>query len=168
MAKDPAFLFYPGDFLTGTQFFTDEQVGRYIRLLMAQHQHGHLSEKQMRILCGGITDADIWLKFSVDSSGLYFNQRLEDEVIKRKKHSKKQKANANMRWHKNGITKPMPLEDENENRNENKYEAGNDNANGFEVESDFCVKELINNHAREEKVNSCDWAKDIDPDTLPF
>ena len=43
--KDPAFLFYTNDFDRGCQFFTDEQVGKYIRLLMAQHQHGHLSEK---------------------------------------------------------------------------------------------------------------------------
>ncbi len=47
MAKDPAFLFYTGDFSTGTQFFTDEQVGKYVRLLMAQHQIGHLEEKHM-------------------------------------------------------------------------------------------------------------------------
>jgi len=51
MAKDPAFLFYTGDFSTGTQFFSDEQVGKYIRLLMAQHQHGRLSEKQMLYIC---------------------------------------------------------------------------------------------------------------------
>ena len=43
MAKDPAFLFYTGDFATGTQFLTDDQMGKYIRLLMAQHQHGHLN-----------------------------------------------------------------------------------------------------------------------------
>ena len=46
MAKDPAFLFYPSDFLTGTMFMTDEQVGKYIRLLCAQHQKGHLCEKR--------------------------------------------------------------------------------------------------------------------------
>ena len=40
--KDPAFLFYSSDFLTGTMFFTDEQVGKYIRLLCAQHQKGQI------------------------------------------------------------------------------------------------------------------------------
>jgi uncharacterized protein YdaU (DUF1376 family) len=86
MAKDPAFLFYPGDFTTGTQFFTDEQVGKYIRLLMAQHQLGHLKESHMIMICKSY-DNDIFSKFTKDSDGNYFNQRLEDEIIKRKKYS---------------------------------------------------------------------------------
>ena len=32
MAKDPAFLFYPTDFMGGTQFFTDDQLGKYLSL----------------------------------------------------------------------------------------------------------------------------------------
>jgi len=47
MGKDPAFLFYSSDFTIGTQFMTDEQVGKYIRLLCAQHQTGHLDEEHM-------------------------------------------------------------------------------------------------------------------------
>lgn len=47
MAKDPAFLFYPNDFTSGTRFFTDEQVGKYIRLLCAQFDCGHLKESDM-------------------------------------------------------------------------------------------------------------------------
>jgi len=39
MGKDPAFLFYSNDFDQGTKFFTDDQTGKYIRLLIAQHQH---------------------------------------------------------------------------------------------------------------------------------
>ena len=31
--RDPAFLFYPADFLIGTMDMTDEEVGIYIRLL---------------------------------------------------------------------------------------------------------------------------------------
>ena len=86
MAKDPAFLFYPGDFTTGTQFFTDEQVGKYIRLLMAQHQLGHLKESHMIMICKSY-DNDIFSKFVKDSDGNYFNQRLEDEIFKRKNYS---------------------------------------------------------------------------------
>lgn len=83
MAKDPAFLFYPGDFNTGTQFFTDEQVGKYMRLLMAQHQHGHLTENQVIIICKSY-DKDVMSKFKKDDKGLWYNERLESEVIKRK------------------------------------------------------------------------------------
>ena len=44
MAKDPAFLFYPNDFDCATRFFTDEEVGIYLSLLIAQFQNGRLSE----------------------------------------------------------------------------------------------------------------------------
>jgi hypothetical protein len=83
MAKDPAFLFYPNDFLSGTQFFTDEQVGKYIRILMAQHQHGHLSEDQVIFICKSY-DNHIFSKLKKDSAGMWYNERLEIEIKKRK------------------------------------------------------------------------------------
>jgi len=86
VAKDPAFLFYTGDFSTGTQFFTDEQLGKYVRLLMAQHQLGHLQEKDMLKICK-THDKDVFDKFVKDDSGLYYNVRLENEIIKRKNYS---------------------------------------------------------------------------------
>ena len=86
MAKDPAFLFYTGDFSTGTQFFDDEQLGKYMRLLMAQHQHGHLTEKQMLHICKSY-DKDIFIKFDKDDNGMFFNRRLDEEIFKRKKYT---------------------------------------------------------------------------------
>jgi len=145
MANDPAFLFYTGDFVTGTQFFTDAQVGVYIRLLMAQHQHGHLSEKQFRHICPNM-DIDVSEKFDLDVDGKYFNKRLDDEIIKRKKHSEKQKNNVFNRWNKQSIdmvgTNVIPNEYQNdtmviplENRNENE----NENENKIEIEKSVFV-----------------------------
>lgn len=84
MAKDPAFLFYSNDFDMGTKFFTDEEVGKYVRLLIAQHQHGHLNKKQM-LLIMGTENPDIVSKFKVDEKGLFYNERLDNEVNKRKR-----------------------------------------------------------------------------------
>lgn len=92
MSKDPAFLFYTGDFTTGTQFFTDEQVGKYVRLLMAQHQLGHLEEKHMLFICKS-HDKDIFSKFTKDENGLFYNERLENEIVKRKKYSESRSKN---------------------------------------------------------------------------
>ncbi len=92
MAKDPAFLFYPKDFLSGTQFFSDEQVGKYIRLLIAQHQTGHLEEKHMIMICKTY-DKDVFSKFIRDNDGLYYNERLEDETIKRKDYCQSRSEN---------------------------------------------------------------------------
>jgi uncharacterized protein YdaU (DUF1376 family) len=115
MAKDPAFLFYPGDFTTGTQFFTDEQVGKYIRLLMAQHQLGHLEEKHMIMICKTY-DKDVFSKFIKDSEGLYFNERLEDEILKRQKYSESRSKN---RLSKNNISSTYVQHMENTNINSN-------------------------------------------------
>jgi len=92
MSKDPAFLFYTGDFSTGTQFFSDEQVGKYVRLLMAQHQLGHLEEKHMLHICKS-HDKDIFSKFIKDENGLFYNERLENEIVKRKKYSESRSNN---------------------------------------------------------------------------
>lgn len=92
MAKDPAFLFYSGDFLAGTQFFTDEQVGKYIRLMIAQHLQGHLPKKHMMHICKTY-DEDIFAKFTTDSNGLFYNERLEDVVNKRKAYSQSRANN---------------------------------------------------------------------------
>jgi uncharacterized protein YdaU (DUF1376 family) len=138
MSNDPAFLFYTGDFTTGTQFFTDEQVGIYIRLLMAQHQHGHLSDKQVKMICR-THDEDVMLKFEKDSDGKFFNKRLEDEIFKRKKYSLSRSEN------KKGKTKDMLIisksydnhmenENENENKDINKDKSKIKNLNGISYE----------------------------------
>jgi uncharacterized protein YdaU (DUF1376 family) len=92
MAKDPAFNFYTNDFDQKTKFFTHEQVGMYLRLLMAQHQHGHLTEAQMMHICGRY-DKDVFLKFDKDSEGKFFNDRLELEVTKKKAYAESRKNN---------------------------------------------------------------------------
>lgn len=124
MAKDPAFLFYTNDFISGTQFFTNEEVGLYIRLLCAQHQHGRLSEKQVKIICNSL-DNEVLNKFTKDEQGLYYNERLESEIEKRSKFSLSRSAN---RLGKTKDTTKPPkkkntrktydyhMEDENENK----------------------------------------------------
>lgn len=90
--KDPAFLFYTSDFLTGTLTMTDEQVGKYIRLLCLQHQKGRLTEKDMLFICKSY-DEDIFSKFEQNGDGRYFNRRLEEETTRRKKYSESRAKN---------------------------------------------------------------------------
>jgi hypothetical protein len=116
--KDPAFLFYSSDFLTGTSLLNDEQVGKYIRILCHQHQRGHLSEKDMKKICNGY-DEDIFCKFQKDCDGNFFNQRLEDEINKRKNYSESRRQNR-LKKEKdmNNISKSYDKHMENENENE--------------------------------------------------
>ena len=92
MSKDPAFLFYSSDFLTGTMFLSDEQVGKYVRLLCAQHQKGHLSEEDMLKICKTY-DKHIYENFKKDSKGRFYNERLDKEAKRRKEYSKSRRLN---------------------------------------------------------------------------
>lgn len=92
MAKDPAVLFYTSDFLSGTFTMDDAQVGKYIRLLCLQHQKGKLTQKDMLSICKAY-DVEIWDKFKVED-GLYYNERMYNETIRRQKFSESRRNNA--------------------------------------------------------------------------
>lgn len=119
MAKDPAFLFYPNDFDAATKFFTHEQVGAYIRLLIAQFQHGRLSAKQFQHIAGG-EDAELMAKFKVDPDGKFYNERLESEIAKRKRFSESRRKNVQNRYKTATSVATSDVHMENENANENK------------------------------------------------
>jgi uncharacterized protein YdaU (DUF1376 family) len=87
MAKDPAFLFYPNDWLGGTLGMTLEQKGAYIELLMLQFNRGHMTKDMIGHVLGqegGRIFGQIKNKFQIDENGDYFNARLEEEQNKRK------------------------------------------------------------------------------------
>lgn len=90
--KDPAFLFYSSDFISGTMTMTDDQIGKYIRLLCLQHQKGFLTKKDMIFICKS-DDEDILSKFVVLDDGNYYNLRLKEEVERRKKYSESRSNN---------------------------------------------------------------------------
>jgi hypothetical protein len=83
MAKDPAFLFYPGDWLGGTMGMSFEEKGAYLDLLIFQFNKGRFTEKQAMIF---LRSKDIWealrSKFT-EKDGLFWNDRLEVEKGKR-------------------------------------------------------------------------------------
>lgn len=102
MGKDPAFLFYPTDFNDGTQDFTNEEVGAYLRLLLFQFSQGHLPIDRIRKKLGYDDFNKLWptlkTKFAIDANNSYYNVRLEEEQLKRKKHCEHQRDNALKRW----------------------------------------------------------------------
>lgn len=59
---------------------------------MAQHQHGHLTESQVNMICKTY-DNEVMQKFTKDSEGKWYNERLEIEIIKRKEYSKSRSNN---------------------------------------------------------------------------
>jgi len=102
--KDPAFLFYTKDFQSGTQDMSCEEVGAFLRLLLYQHQHGHIPsniERLMRIT--GIFSTEkfnmVWQmvshKFSEKGEHLV-NHRLQIETTLRATAKPKKLASATL------------------------------------------------------------------------
>lgn len=85
MGKDPAFLFYPNDYIGGTMGMTFEEKGAYIELLMLQFNRGHMTIHMIGHAIGQLWD-NIQDKFKVDENGLYYNARLDLEISNRKNY----------------------------------------------------------------------------------
>ncbi len=140
--KDPAFLFYPADFLVGTMQMTYDQIGKYIKILCLMHSRGgYLKDKDIKKILDfeNEDDIDVLDKFKLSEQG-YFNNRLLQEIDKRIAFRDKQSLNAKEGWkkrkkgsmpnHKSGKAKPMPLENEDINTNINEIiEYWNNNSN---------------------------------------
>lgn len=125
MGKDPAFLFYPGDWLGGTLGMTFEEKGAYMELLMLQFNRGHMSGHMIGQTVGQIWDK-ISFKFLTDDKGLYYNERLDIEIDRRKRFVASRCNNingvnqyTNKTGHKEGHT-TSHMENENEDRIEYK------------------------------------------------
>ena len=125
MAKDPAFLFYPGDWLGGTMLFSRSHKGAYMDLLMAQFNNGHMNINQIKIVLGS-DYAEMWEsvlkpKFQIDENGLYYSKKMDDEVSKRKKYTESRRKNLEGEPHIETHIAPH-MENENENETKDKKE----------------------------------------------
>ena len=90
--KDPAFLFYPNDYIGGTMGMTFEEKGAYMELLMTQFNRGHMTEQVTKQVVGHLWES-VKEKFTQDGDGLWYNERLEQEQIKRKKFTESRRNN---------------------------------------------------------------------------
>jgi uncharacterized protein YdaU (DUF1376 family) len=119
MSKDPAFLFYPNDYLGGTMGMTFEQKGAYIDLLIFQFNNHHFTEsqaKQVLSICFSSAWEVLKGKFKKDGD-FYFNERLRDEINKRKAYTESRRNNA---LHTKNISKAYAKHMGNGNENRNK------------------------------------------------
>jgi len=121
MSKDPAFLFYPNDWLGGTMGMTFEQKGAYMELLMMQFNQGQFTEaqaKQVLSICFDVAWATVKQKFLTDGT-YYWNRRLREEIEKRKRFTESRRLNGLAEKKPEASAKHMPKHMEDENKNEN-------------------------------------------------
>lgn len=119
MAKDPAFLFYPNDYIGGTMGMTFEEKGAYMEILMMQFNRGHMSEHMIRQTVGQLWDR-FKDKFVQDEEGNYFNSRLQEEKEKRMKFtaSRRNNKSGNNQYTKKPKKSLGHMTEHMENRNE--------------------------------------------------
>lgn len=121
MAKDPAFLFYPGDWNLGTMHMTLLEKGCYMELLILQFAKGKFTEAQAKHMLNGSFDlawANISEKFKTDGT-FYWNERLRVEKEKRQKFTESRRSNGSIEKKEKKEAKHMlkHMEDENINTN---------------------------------------------------
>ena len=96
MAKDPACLFYWGDWQGGTVTLTRHLKGCYMDLLTAQFNNGPLSLDEIKTVLGtdfGSAWPALQKKFVKGESGLFFNERLQAEKDKRTSYVSSRRRN---------------------------------------------------------------------------
>lgn len=145
MSKDPAFLFYSSDFLTGCMDLTMEERGQYITLICLQHQKGHLTEKTICLSVGNVS-VDVLKKFKKDENGLLYNERVEEEIEKRREYAESRRKNGSLggrpkkpygKPYEKPYDKPTENLPENENENENDKWIGNKIPNKVYIDTGF-------------------------------
>jgi len=131
MSKDPAFLFYPNDYLGGTMGFSVDQHGLYILALIFQFNNGHFTEIQINAILNN-RFSEIKHKFQTDGK-TFWNDRLDSEKEKRCKYVESRKNNGRSFLFKKdnplinkhidikhmGIPSGTHMENENEDENRN-------------------------------------------------
>jgi len=120
MAKDPAFLFYPGDWLGGTLGMSLEEKGAYLEILILQFNRGHMTSHIIGQVVGQMW-GQIKHKFMQDEGGLWYNERLDIEKKNRETFTASRKNNlkGNNQYTKKTGHKTSHMEDENENEDKN-------------------------------------------------
>jgi uncharacterized protein YdaU (DUF1376 family) len=100
MAKDPAFLFYPNDYIGGTMGMTLEEKGAYMELLILQFNKGAFTINQAKKLLNGSFEK-LWPVFAekfTEKEGKFFNKRLEKEKQRRQNFIKNQSLKGKKSW----------------------------------------------------------------------
>lgn len=124
MAKDPAFLFYYQDFIFGTTFMNNEEVGAYIKSLCFLADKGVITAQQISIICNNKTEVTnkVIEKLEFVEDGVYCSKRLTEEVEKRKAFTESRRQNREAKTYEKHMknicsTYDKHMEDINENIN---------------------------------------------------
>ena len=157
MSKDPAFLFYPNDYIGGTMGMTFEEKGAYIELLMMQFNRGHMTTHMVGQTVGQLWDT-VQVKFKQDDKGLWYNVRLDEEKSKRQKFTESRRNNTSG---KNQYSKKVNntsghMTSHMENEDENEVEDRKVNKNCLMKNSGITIEQVSEAFSKADDIKNAD------------
>lgn len=95
MAKDPAFLFYPGDYLRDTQNLNEAQQVAYDRMMCEHMRNICISKSQLNFFTKRLTSDERkeLLHFFVEVDGGFQIEWVAESIVKRRSYSQSRRDN---------------------------------------------------------------------------
>jgi len=123
MSKDPAFLFYPGDYLKDTQLLSEKTQVAYDRIMCEHMRNICITQQQLKFLTKKLTPEEFEeLKMVLtEVDGRYQIDWVAESISKRKAYSESRRKNreGKKQKHKKNISYTYEKHMENEIENEN-------------------------------------------------
>ena len=153
--KDPAFLFYPGDYLRDTQCLSEAVQVAYDRIMCEHMRNICISQQQLNFFTKRLTDdqkSELAQVLTQITGGFQISW-VAESIEKRRNYSESRRNNRKgSKKHMSNISKTYDSHMENENENENENRNGNNTSFGksenlFLKIKDFAV-EIENSYSK--------------------
>lgn len=117
--KDPAFLFYPGDYLRDTQNLSEKSQVAYDRIMCEHMRNICISKQQLKFFTKRLNEDELEeLMFMLSPyNGGYQIEWVAQSIVKRREYSESRRKNRSNPKKKTSKTYDKHMENENENEN---------------------------------------------------
>lgn len=122
MSKDPAFLFYPGDYLRDTQCLSEKVQVAYDRIMCEHMRNICISKKQLKFFTKNLNEdeyEELQMVLRLED-GTYKIPWVVESIIKRRAYSDSRRKNRSGKKDKTCKTYVSHMENENENEDKDK------------------------------------------------
>ncbi len=119
MAKDPAFLFYPGDYLRDTQMLSEKTQVAYDRIMCEHMRNICITQQQLKFLTKRLSEQELdeLMMTLTKVNGGYQIEWVAESIRKRKSYSESRRKNRKGKNKKDMLTYDKHMENENEIEN---------------------------------------------------
>ncbi len=116
MSKDPAFLFYPGDYLRDTQCLSEKAQVAYDRIMCEHMRNICIRQQQLNFFTKRLSEEEKeeLMMVLTKTDGVYYVDWVVASIEKRKAYSESRKQNREGKTKEHMLTHDLHMENENE------------------------------------------------------